>query len=330
MRAKVEHAWRGLGTPAPGVVVAVSGGPDSVALLHALSSLRNAADGPLVVAHLNHQLRGAESDDDEAFVRELAAARGVAVVCHRLDMAALVRAEGGNLEALARRERYRWLAEVAREQGLRFVVTGHTASDQAETVLHRVLRGTGLEGLRGIAPRRRLTDGVELVRPLLEVTRREVLDYLTEVGQPARQDASNEDRRFTRNRIRHELLPLLAREYNPRVEEVLARLARLAEEWATEDQEEAAGLLERTERGRERGLVLLDAEAFGGVPRRRIRSALRLLWRREGWPMLEMGLDHWDGATAVCLGEPNRRDLPGGVRIERRGVVVRVGREEGS
>ena len=205
-----------------------------MALLRALMAARTDSATPLLIAHLNHQLRGNHSDGDEAFVGSLfaqvsATQPAIFLASHRLDIAAIARRERDNLEAAARRERYRWLAEVAHQHGLRHVATGHTANDQAETVLHRLLRGTGIEGLRGIACRREIAPGVEVVRPMLSVTRDEVLAYLAETGQPARQDASNDDMRFTRNRLRHDLLPLLAREWNPRIVEVLTRMARQAD-----------------------------------------------------------------------------------------------------
>src|SRR5436189_3233901 len=130
--------------------------------------------------------------------------------CQRIDVRSQARRERANLEAVGRRVRYDFLASVARETGAAWVATGHTADDQAETVLHRLLRGTGLKGLAGIPARRALAPGVDVVRPLLKVRRAEVLAFLQETGQRFRQDTSNVDPRFTRNRIRHELLPSLA------------------------------------------------------------------------------------------------------------------------
>jgi tRNA(Ile)-lysidine synthase len=198
--------------PAGKGVVAVSGGPDSVALLR---SLLLETDRPLVVAHLNHQLRGEDSDGDEEFVRCLCeqwVTIGANLVCRteRCDVRGL--AGGDNLESTGRRLRYQWFAQVARESGASWVATGHTADDQVETVLHRLVRGTGLRGLTGIRRRRDLESGILLVRPLLTVRRTDVLAFLGELGQRYRDDASNLDPRFTRNRLRHELLPLLARE----------------------------------------------------------------------------------------------------------------------
>lgn len=317
---RVEEAWRALGDPTPGLVVAVSGGPDSVALVRALLAVRP-EETPLVLAHLNHQLRGGDSDADEAFVRAFAAPH-LPVVCHRLDIAAL--AGGDNLEAVARRERYRWLADVARAHDLRFVATGHNANDQAETVLHRLLRGAGIDGLRGIAARRPLADGVEVVRPLLDVTRDEIEAYLVELGQEARHDTSNDDRRFTRNRLRHELLPLLARDYNPRVVEVLGRLARQADEAAREEESRAAELLRHAELPRAGTTVVLDAEALRGASRREVRAALRLVWRRERWSMDRMTFADYERVAALAEAEHGAHDLPGGVQARRAGRVLRL------
>jgi tRNA(Ile)-lysidine synthase len=326
----VHRAWLSLGDPPPGLVVAVSGGPDSVALLRALLSVRRDRPTPLVLAHLNHQLRGAESETDEAFVVALHAQltrsgdSALFLVRHHLDIAALAARQRENLEAVARRERYRWLADVARSHGLTHIATGHTADDQAETVLHRLLRGTGLEGLRGIAFRRELSPGAEIVRPLLHVTREQVLAYLREVGQAFRHDASNDDPRYTRNRLRHELLPLLARDYNPRIIEVLSRLAEQAAGAFAEEEAAAAALLERAERPRAGFVVILDVACLRQSPAGAVRAALRRLWQREKWPMSEMGFDHWQRVADLVKAEQGAHDLPGGVHARRRGGVLQL------
>ena len=243
---------------------------------------------PLTVAHVNHRLRGSDSDADEAFVRDLCSSLGVPCRVKSVDVAAL--AAGGNLEATARGVRYAFFGEVAAEVSAAWVATAHTADDQAETVLHRLIRGTGLQGLRGIAanmvlpsplagegggasppgegwrpggasvsPLTRLEDSppspargegkIRLLRPLLTLTRADVLAYLVALNQPYREDASNADTRFTRNRIRHELLPLL-RTFNPDVVSALAHLAEHANE-AHEAITLAAGeLLAKAERPR--------------------------------------------------------------------------------
>lgn len=319
----VRDVWLSLGEPLPGLVVAVSGGGDSVALLRALAAARPGPSVALVAAHLNHQLRGQASDADEAFVAALAASLpAVRLVTGRLDVARLAAERHDNLEAVARRERYRWLAGVARAAGLAFVATGHTASDQAETVLFRLLRGSGIDGLRGISARHELEPGVEVVRPLLSVTRDDVAAYLKALGQDARHDASNDDLRFSRNRIRHELLPLLRRDYNPRVVEVLSRLAAQAEEVSQEEDAAAAKLLSRAERPRAGELVVLDAATLAMAPGRVVRAALRRVWRREGWPMGEMGYGQWRRLEGLARAETGAQDLPGGVRARRHGRVL--------
>ena len=330
---KVRTCLRSLPDTSAGVVVAVSGGADSVALLRALDAARDQrAPLPLVLAHLNHQLRGNESDADEAFVVDLHAALsaggrpGLSLCRTRCDIASQARAEGENLEALARRERYRWLAETARAHGIRWIAAGHTANDQAETVLHRLLRGTGLRGLRGIAPRRELETGIDVVRPLLTVTRSEILAYLQELGQPYREDSSNRDLRFTRNRIRHELLPHLAQQYNPSVVGVLASLAGQAEEAYRIEESAAMMLLAETELPRAGTLLIFDRVRLLTAPRHRVREMFRAVWLREGWMLSGMDRAAWERLADVVFAEVTAVDLPGRVHARRRGEVVQLGR----
>ena len=161
------------------------------------------------VAHLNHKLRGEASEEDERFVAGLAARHGVPF--YREEAAAGI--AGGNLEQNARRERLKFFSRLIGEGKANRIATGHTRDDQAETVLFRLLRGSGLTGLAGILPVTR--EG--LIRPLLDVSRAEVEEFLRARGTAWREDCSNHDRRFARNRIRHDLLPRLAREWNPEI-----------------------------------------------------------------------------------------------------------------
>ena len=216
-------ASHGMVRPGDRVLVAVSGGPDSVGLLAALSRLRRRLDIELVAAHVNHRLRGADADEDERCAAENAAQLGVAFV--RTDLPENLRA-AANLEARARALRYAALHRLAAESGCRRIATGHTQDDQAETLLLRLIRGTGSGGLAGVQPRRR--DGV--VRPLIERTRAEVEAFVCVEGLRYRTDGTNADVRYRRARIRHEALPLL-RELNPKV---TARLARAAALFAAE------------------------------------------------------------------------------------------------
>lgn len=315
-----------------GVVVAVSGGADSVALLRALDAARDPhVSLPLVVAHLNHLLRGADSDADEEFVARLQTelstrGRGPMLLCRtRRDIAAEARAEGENLEALARRERYRWLAEVARAHGISCIATGHTANDQAETVLHRLLRGTGLRGLRGIAGRRELEPGIFVVRPFLSATRTDILAYLREQNQPYREDASNRDPRYTRNRLRHELLPLLAEKYNPAVVTVLTSLAQQADEIYRVEEAAALALLAEAELPRAGALLVFHRPRLRTALRHRVREMFRLVWQREIWPSSGMDYAAWDRIAGVVFGEGNAVDLPGRLRVCSREHIIQAG-----
>ena len=201
--------------------VAVSGGPDSIALLEALAELAGPLGIRLGVVHFNHRLRGEESDADESFVRKRAETLGLPF---ERDAAVPGETGGENLEAAARRARYAFFERLLQQGMFDRIATGHTQSDQAETVLFRVLRGTGIAGLSAIRPVRR----PGIVRPLMNVSRRQIVEWLEQRGSCWREDSSNKDRRFSRNRLRQDLLPRLRSEWNPRVDQALARLGAQA------------------------------------------------------------------------------------------------------
>ena len=217
------------------VGVAVSGGADSVSLLRALLQLRDQLGIVLSVVHFNHKIRGADAEADEQFVRELAKQFELPYRHGEGDVPRIARERRIGIEEAARQERTSFFRVLLNHGDLARIATAHTRNDQAETVLLRLLRGAGTRGLSAI--RRRIDlDGGSLVRPMLEVSRQEVENYLHSLAQPWREDASNRDLRMARNKIRHELLPLLRREYNPRIDQVLAEAAEVAageeEYWA--------------------------------------------------------------------------------------------------
>jgi tRNA(Ile)-lysidine synthase len=299
-------------------ILAVSGGADSVALLRVLVEIY--PNSRLMVAHMNHQLRGAESAGDEAFVRQLAHAHELQFRSTSVDVRTLA-ARGENLEDTARTLRYEWLTQLAGENKVSWIATGHTADDQAETVLHRILRGTGLQGLRGIARERDLAPGLKLVRPLLHASRPEIVDYLNSIKQSWREDTSNRDPQYTRNRIRHELLPLLET-FNPAIRSLLGRLAEQAGEAHAEQEHLAKSLLAEVELPRAGSMVVLDAERLRSMPRQRVRTMFRLIWTRENWPLDAMTFDHWNRLVDEVAESKAASDFPGRIRLNiRKGVV---------
>lgn len=205
------------------VLAAVSGGPDSVAMLHALHTCSDEFGITLHIAHLNHQLRGEQSDLDERFVRDLAHQFGVPATVERVDVASVRRQMKAGEEEAAREVRYRFLRHAAADVGAGKIAVGHTADDRAETVLLNIIRGTGIDGLASIRPIRG-----NIVRPLIDTYRTEIEAYIKERGLPFRIDESNADTTYARNRVRHELLTLLGSDYNPEVKRALARLAEIA------------------------------------------------------------------------------------------------------
>jgi len=223
------------------VVVGVSGGPDSLCLLHLLHHFKTELDLDLVVAHLNHQLRGAESQADEEFVKEIASAWTLPVWVDTQPVATLAAERKQSIEEAARQVRYAFLWRVANEEGAGKIAVGHNADDQVETILMHFLRGTGLAGLRGMLPAVDIatlrlhpddlpaatsTPSPKIIRPLLELSRTEIEAYCRDHGLTPRYDTSNKNTTFFRNRLRHELIPCLET-YNPNIRQIIQNMGRV-------------------------------------------------------------------------------------------------------
>jgi len=303
--------------------VAVSGGADSVALLEALRELAPSLRLRLSVVHVQHGLRGEESDADERFVADLAARHGLNFHAGRADLGSRKHAGAENLEQAARRARYQYFSQLIAAGKADKIAVGHTLSDQAETVLFRLVRGSGGGGLAAIRPVR---EGV--VRPLIEVSRDEVRRFLRSRGCSWREDSSNQDLSFARNRIRNRILPLLSAE-NPRLEETLARTAEwfLAEEddWEQRIAGLSARLLEF-----DGGAVCFDADALGVHPLAVRRRLLRAAVRAARGDLAGVGFEHIEGLRALAESPEGAgsADLPGGWRAERSFRRVRLSRRD--
>lgn len=272
--------------PGDRVVVAVSGGPDSLALALVLHALQEEWRLALHVFHLHHGLRGEDADRDAAFVREVAARLGLPCTVARRDVRAEAGRLGGGLENAGRVARYRALAELAEQLGARRVAVGHTMDDQAESVLMGLLRGAGRRGLGGMAPSRPLGFGappdVTLIRPLLAVRRADTEQYVLAAGLEPRRDPMNEDPRFLRARLRTQLIPLLEEQYNPAVVTrlaVLAGIMRDEDDFLERQAREAARELGVGFTGRE---AVLPASALARLHPALGRRLVRLAGRAAG------------------------------------------------
>jgi tRNA(Ile)-lysidine synthase len=245
----------------------------------------------LSVAHLDHGVRGEAAREDAAFVAELAGSLGLP-----FDLGEWQPPRTGRFESQARRARYGWLTEVARSRGASAVAVGHTRDDQAETILHHIVRGTGLRGLRGIPSRRSLsTDpAIALVRPLLGVSHRAILAYLEFLGQPFRTDQTNADLARTRARIRHDLLPKLAAEYNPNAARALVRLGALAASSQRAIEVNVNALVQDAVLAETPARVLFNRHSLRTAPQSLRTEVLRRVWQRAGWPEAGMSARRWN------------------------------------
>ena len=203
------------------VVVALSGGPDSIALADILVRLGPEMDLQIIIGHFNHKLRGDESDEDEEFCRRIANKYGLPYHGGKMDKSK--KQKGVSPESFYRRERYLFLEGVMKRQRAQKIALGHNMDDQAQTVLMRLLQGSSLEGLKGILP---LRDD-KFIRPLIEVARQEIVDYLKINELEYRKDSTNKSAKMPRNKIREELMPFLKKEFNPRLETILAQTAKI-------------------------------------------------------------------------------------------------------
>jgi tRNA(Ile)-lysidine synthase len=320
---RLQAAWPAEAWRSCHVLVAVSGGADSVALLRSLAKVaqRTPGDGRLIVGHFNHRTRGPASDDDATWVVQLADGLGLEAIVGRAEHAAKLASEDQ-----ARRARYEFLQSTAEQVGARYVATAHTADDQAETVLLRILRGSGIEGLAGMPFARPLGPAVTLVRPLLEVTRTEVEQYLGQLGQAFRRDASNDQTHFSRNWVRHELLPMIRSHLPQDPSDSLLRLADQASQWREAIDAIAGELGEWTASVENSGSTItihLDASKLATQPAIVVQQVARGLWRSAGWAEQAMGMGEWQRiASAVADPAASTFQLPGGIMVARQGVDV--------
>ena len=252
------------------LLCAVSGGPDSVAMLYILKELNDVQQmgWKIHVAHVNHGLRGKASDEDEEFVKSLAEKFKLPFHSTKVDVKAVQQREKKTLEEAGREVRHGYLEKVSLEVSAQKIALAHNLDDQAETILHRILRGTGLRGLKGMAPIRVISKKADLfvVRPMIEIERYEIETYLREKGIAYKTDLSNFDTSITRNKIRHKLFPMLESEFNPRVKMALVKLGQTSGSFYLLLREIANEVYENTKMISGEGEVCLSVEEFSKLP----------------------------------------------------------------
>ena len=302
------------------LVVACSGGPDSTALLHALVALQPTAHLKLHVAHLNHDFRGQEAEDDARFAAQMAKGLGLDSTVAEADPMAYQREMGiSSFEEAAREVRYRFLTGLAHRINADAIALGHTADDQAETILMHLIRGAGLPGLSGMREVSHWRDNPKgqsaiLFRPLLEAERNDTRAYCLELGIPFRVDSTNSSLRFTRNRIRHKLFPVLE-EYNPRVREALLRTGRAASE-SLEFLDEELNVLWPNMFSKEGRTVFVDTAALKNLHPYMRGMALRRAFAEASGSMRRLSETHVKSMLALSQGPAGKSvHLPGGLAM---------------
>jgi len=316
--------------PGERVLVGFSGGPDSTAALLCLHRLAAKHSLVLGAAHLNHALRGDHAAADARHAAGVAAALGIPCVVETQSVEAFRQAHRMNLEEAAREVRYRFLRRVARAGGYTRIALGHHRDDEAESILMRLLRGSGPLGLAGIAPLRKLPDEgpPTVIRPLIRAARSDIMAFLRRHRAVYVQDESNADLNLLRNRIRHHLLPLLTREYNPALAEGLSRLARLLrdeEDWLGEVARETLLSLTLADHGT---LLVLDRRGLTACPPALQRRVLRAAVASCKGNLRRLGFTALEAARKLAVRGPRQGscDLPGGLVVRGRGHRIEVQR----
>lgn len=301
------------------VLVAVSGGADSVCLLKVLYDMRRRMGIELVVGNLDHSLRGAESAEESRFVKRLAKEMALECVHKKINVKACSK-RGISTEEKAREKRYAFFEKAAKDKKCNVIATGHTIDDQAETVLMRVVYGSSFKGLTGIPPVRE--DGAfKIVRPLIRTERKDLDDFLKKMKMAHIEDSSNQDQRFVRNRIRHQLLPFLEG-YNPKVKRTLTNLADTLREDLVFMEQQKNGIIEKKMRP---GATSVKIKDIMLQPKTVRKEMLKDLFREAGGNVKKLTYRHWMDMDRFVRASGGKcvLDLPGNIRIDKKNDTVR-------
>lgn len=309
-----------------GVMAGVSGGPDSVTLLHVLNSLKKEYSLNIVIAHLDHKFRGEESEADRKFCESLAKKYNLEIAWEAIDVPKIAKEKGISPEEAARFERYDFFKRASKKKGIEKIAVGHTRDDQAETVLMRIMRGAGMKGLGGISPVKEMP-GFKIIRPLIEVSRKDVESFVSEAGLKFRTDSSNEKSIYTRNKIRLELIPLLEKEFNSNIKEVLANMA--------ENLQIENDFLARYARRKFKsvskikpGEILIDIKKFRKQPEAVRKRILRAGLEELKGDLRRLTYQHWKEIEELIYNRPVNSivDLPGGISVakDRANIILKA------
>ncbi|KAA1261758.1 tRNA(Ile)-lysidine synthase [Rubripirellula obstinata] len=295
------------------MVVGISGGADSTALLISLARMmadlhqQNRHAGFLIAAHFNHGLRGPESDADQQFSSELAEQWGIQFVSARSTQPC-------QDEATMSAQRMEFLIDTAKQNGARYIALAHSLDDNVETVLHQLMRGTGPAGLCGIGGTRSVDDDLVLVRPMLRISRDRIRAALQEAGQPWREDSSNASVQYSRNWIRHELIPLIQTRY-PAAVPAIDRAIQGQKTWRTTIDAHAENWIQQHQLATSPATFRRDTNTDAAI----LIAAMQRHWKESGWPRGSMTRDHWQRLAKAFQGKEKtvpRFDLPGGVEVQ--------------
>ncbi|MDP6685444.1 MAG: tRNA lysidine(34) synthetase TilS [Candidatus Omnitrophota bacterium] len=307
------------------LLIGISGGPDSVTLLYCLYELKKDFSLDITCAHLDHKFRGEESQEDRRFCEGLAKKLDIDIVCDEIDVPKIAKEEGISPEAAAREERYNFFKKAAQTKKITKIAVGHNKDDQAETVLMRAIRGSGLAGLGGMNPVKSM-QGVTIIRPLIEVSRKDIEGFIVEKGLKFRRDSSNDKVVFTRNRVRHELIPYIEKNFNSNIKNVLANMCenlRVENEFLEKYSKRKFNSLSKVQTGE----IIIDLKKLkkqpDAVKKRILRSALESFKGN----LRTLTYQHWREMEELIANRPGNSivDLPGGINIvkEKNKLVIR-------
>jgi len=297
------------------VLVGLSGGADSVALLHAFLVLKKETSFYIHIAHLDHMFRGEESVGDRKFCEGLAKKMKLDMTYKEIDVQRIAKEKGISPEEAGRQERYDFFKEIAKARDITKIAVAHNKDDQAETVLMRVIRGAGMLGLGGMSPVKEM-QGIRIIRPLIETSRQEIEDFIKDEGLQFRQDSSNEKLIFTRNKIRRELIPYLEKNFNTNIKEVLANMAenlRVENEFL----EKFANRKLKSSSKINNGHILIDLKRFKAQPEAVRKRILRTALRQLKGDLRRLTYQHWKELEQLIQVRPvnSKVDLPAGVDV---------------